>query len=234
MHASFQMAEITRVFRKCPTVMFLQRRVEYFAHQTALTASTHTRHAGHRKQRKTNGEILQIVLARPFHLNIVIPMPSLLRDVEMHQLRTRFTFIHHFSAVSSGFRTDLDNVIRSSNNILVVFYHYDRIPQIPQLLQYVNQPFRVPWMQTDRGLVQHVQGSHQTASQTLRQVDSLTLTSGQGITLPVQGQITQSHVLHKLQTAVDLREQDLCGLPLGLRQFDLPEPLLQLIQRHRT
>ena len=89
-------------------------------------------------------------------------------------------------------------------------------------------------MQPDRGLIQHIQRSDQTAAQGLRQIDALTLTTGKGRALSIQGQITQPHIFHELQPAADLLEQNLGRLLLDIGQLQMREPLVQLVYRHRA
>ena len=79
------------------------------------------------------------------------------------------------------------------------------------------QTLGVARVQTDTRFVQHIERPHQTATQTLSQVDTLTLAARQGRTQAVQGQITQTHILHKLQAVAYLGQQLTRGFLLTLR-----------------
>ena len=98
----------------------------------------------------------------------------------------------------------------------------------------MNQPLCIARMQTDRGLIQHIQRTDQTATQRFRQIDALTLTAGKRGALPVQRQITQSHIFHELQPAADLLKQNLCCLLFDIGQLQMREPFVQLVYRHRA
>ena len=128
MKTAFDMTEITRVLHDNSAIVLLQSRVEHFADQTRLTTAAHTCHHCHHMQRKTNCQILQVVLARTFHLDIVIPMASLGRDVDFEPLRSRFALIHNFSAMTSGGRTDLNHMVRCGYDIRVMLHDNNRIP----------------------------------------------------------------------------------------------------------
>ena len=62
-------------------------------------------------------------------------------------------------------------------------------------------------MQADGRLVQHIAHALQIAAQLRRQPNALRLAPTQGRCAPVQRQITQAHLLQKLQPAPDLRHQ---------------------------
>ena len=109
-------------------------------------------------------DVLQVVLTCPFYLDVVIPMPTLLRDGKVHQLRSRPAFINDLAAVATGIRTDLNDMIRCRDDILIVLHHHNRVAQVAQLTQHMNQALRVPRMQTDGRLVQHIQTADQTAA----------------------------------------------------------------------
>ena len=57
-----------------------------------------------------------------------------------------------------------------------------------------EQPRRVPGVEPDRRLVEHVEGAGEPRAQGAGEVDALGLTSRQGLGLPVQGQVVQPDV----------------------------------------
>ena len=67
------------------------------------------------------------------------------------------------------------------------------------LFQYVDETLRVTWMQADTRFIQHVKGTNQATSQGLSQVDSLSLPTRKSRGHSAQCQVTQAHILHKLQ-----------------------------------
>ena len=78
-------------------------------------------------QRETYRQVLEVVLARPFNLDIIAPMASLCGYLIAELIHPRLAFIDHFAAVSAGIRTDLDDVIRCGDDILVVLHDDNRV-----------------------------------------------------------------------------------------------------------
>ena len=91
-------------------------------------------------------------------------MPSERRYVVVYQFRSRTAFIYHFSAVSSGGWTDLDDVVGGGNDIFVMLHHHDGVTQVAQLPQHMYQPLCIARMQADGWLVQHIERAYQTAA----------------------------------------------------------------------
>ena len=127
LETSADVAEVTCVFGEYAAVMFLEGRVEHFADERTLATTADACYAGHNVQRKTNCQVLEIVLASSFDLDVVIPMSALPGNFVMNEFGSRFAFIDHFSTVSSGVRPDLYDVICSSDDIFVVLDYDDGI-----------------------------------------------------------------------------------------------------------
>jgi hypothetical protein len=63
------------------------------------------------------------------------------------------------------------------HDIAIVFDHQNRIAQIAQIVQDLDQAVRVPAMQSDRWLVEHIKRSHQARAQRCRQLNALRFTA---------------------------------------------------------
>ena len=127
MQTSAQVTEIAGMLRIHTAVMFLQRRVEHLAHQTTLTAAADAGHYRHRKERKTHGEVLEVILTRTLHADIIIPMPPLRRDIIREQLRSRTSLVHHLAAMTTCLRADLNHMVSRRDDIFVMLHDHDRV-----------------------------------------------------------------------------------------------------------
>ncbi len=67
----------------------------------------------------------------------------------------------------------VEDVVRRSHHFRIVLHHQDRVAQIAQLVQDANQPCRVPRVQSDGGLVEHVARAHEARAQAGGQLDAL-------------------------------------------------------------
>jgi len=47
--------------------------------------------------------------------------------------------VYHLSAQSSGFRTDVDDVVGRADDFLVMFHYYHRVAQLLQLAQHLDE-----------------------------------------------------------------------------------------------
>ncbi len=85
------------------------------------------------------------------------------------------TFHHHLATEPAGARPQVDQVIGGANGVLVVLDHDDRVPQVAKLLERTEQPLVVALVQSDAGLVQDVEDTHQAGADLSREADPLGL-----------------------------------------------------------
>jgi hypothetical protein len=86
--------------------------------------------------------------------------------------------------VFAGARTEFEHEVRLPNGRLVVLYHDDGIPVVPQPAQEPEQPVDVPGVEPDRRLVQDIERIDQTCPERVGQPDPLRLAAGQCARLP--------------------------------------------------
>src|SRR5438045_1988046 len=87
-----------------------------------------------------------------------------------------------FAPISSraSARPDVDDVVRRLDRVLVVLDDDDRVPEVAQLEQRVQQPLVVALVQPDRRLVQDVADADQPAADLRREPDPLRLAAREG------------------------------------------------------
>ena len=100
--------------------------------------------------------------------------------------------------------------VRRPHGVLIVLHHDQGVADVPQMLQGFQQLVVVPLMQTDGGLVQNVQHSHEGGTDLSSQPDPLAFAAGQSAGGTSQGQIAQAYIRQKLQPGADFLH-DLLG-----------------------
>ena len=108
------------------------------------------------------------------------------------------------AAVLSGARTEIENAVGGAHHVGIVLHHQDRVSQVAQVVQDLDQPVGVAAVQSDGRLVQHVERSHQTRAQRRRQLNALRFAAGKRRSQPVQRQIFQAHIVQELQALANL------------------------------
>ncbi len=117
------------------------------------------------------------------------------------------TFSHHPPATHPRTGAHVDHMIRPADGVFVVLHHHQGVALVAQLVQGVEQDLVVAWVQADGRLVEHVTYALQVGAKLRRQADALRLAPAEAGGTPVQRQVAQAHLLQKLQTAPDFRQQ---------------------------
>ena len=99
----------------------------------------------------------------------------------------------------AGARAQIENVVGGENRVGIVLDDQQRVAQIAQPFQNLNQPVRVARMQPDGRLVQHVERAHQMRPQRRRQLDALRLAARKRRGQPVERQVVEAHFIEKAQ-----------------------------------
>ena len=123
-------------------------------------------------------------------------------------------------------RPQVQQMIRRAQHIRVVLHHQDRVPQVAQLFENMNQPRRVPRMQPDRRLIQHIQRANKPRAQRSGQLNALRLAAGERRSQPVQRQVLQAHRIQKTQPLPHFFQNRPGNLLLHRRQFQRRKKLL--------
>ena len=164
--------------------------------------------------------------------------PEISRKVAPGERRRRFQdFVvssgcNHLAAAFSGARPQIENAVGGPHHVRIVLNYQNRISQVAQVVQNLDQAVSVATMQADRRLVQHIQSSDQARAQRSRQLNALRFAARKRGGQPVQGQIFQAHINQKLQSLVNLLQKFVGDGGFLLRQLDLGEELRDILDRH--
>ena len=94
---------------------------------------------------------------------------------------------HDVAAVLPRPRADVDHPVSRADGVLVVLHDDQRVAEVPEPDQGLQQPVVVALVQADRRLVEHVQHADQAGADLRGQPDPLRLAAGQGRRRPGPG-----------------------------------------------
>ena len=115
----------------------------------------------------------------------------------------------------AGAGTEVEQLIGIGDHFAVVLDHQQRVAQVAELFQGVEQPPVVAGMQADRRLVEHVEHAAQSAAHLRGQADALHLAAGERRGRPGKREIFQAHVDQELQPVANLADHLAGDLSLG-------------------
>ncbi len=138
----------------------------------------------------------------------------------------RGTAEDHLPPMFSRPRAHIDNIIGGKNGIGIMFDDQDRVPDIPQGFQGLQEPEIVPGVESDTGFIQDIKDPHQMRADLGGQPDTLSFSAGQGGRGPIEGQVIQSYIGQKFQAVIDLFQYSTGDLSLpGVKlQVVKPDP----------
>jgi hypothetical protein len=105
--------------------------------------------------------------------------------------------VHDLATVLPRPRSDVDHEVGGADRLLIVLHDDQRVAEVTQPHEGVYEPAIVPVVQTDGGLVEHVEDTHQPRPDLGRQPDALGLAAGERRRAARQGQIVEPDVKQK-------------------------------------
>ena len=70
-------------------------------------------------------------------------------------------FGHDAASVNSRARTEVNNVIGTTDGFFIMFHHHYRIPKVAQVKQGIEQTLIVPLVKPNGGFIEDVHNAHQ-------------------------------------------------------------------------
>ncbi len=181
-------------------------------------------------ERKGHVDVLQVVLPRTPHdecpgrfapqsRHLDTPAPS---DVVRRQAalglgeRRGWPLERHLPAEVPRARSEIHDVIRRQDRLLVVLDDEDGVTQISKVVEGADQPLVVARMKPDARLIEHVEHPGQLAAELTRQADPLRFAAGEGRSRAVEAQVLEPDVEQELEPAVDFAKRPLRDLTVAL------------------
>ena len=127
-------------------------------------------------------------------------------------------------AVLAGPGPEVQNMVGGADGVGIVLDDEHRVPQIAQRFQNVDQALRIPRVEADRGLVQHVQRAHQVRAERSGELRPLCFPARKRRGQPVEAQVVQPHFIKVTQPL-------LCFLENLAGDFRLRGAQLQRIEK---
>ena len=133
--------------------------------------------------------------------------------------------VDDLAAVLAGARPDVDHPVALADRLLVVLDDDDRVAEVAQPCQRVDEPPVVALVQADRGFVEHVQRADETGADLAGEADALGLAAGQRAGRPRQREVVEADVEEEPEPGVDLLGDPLGDHPVALGQLERGEEL---------
>ena len=217
-----------------------ENHIEDVVDQRRLARSRNPGDRNEIAQREADVDVMQVVLTCPNHGDLAPVLRAstggdgnLAATGEIgagdglsvgQQVRDR-AGVDDIAAVLPRTRTDVDDPVGGRNGVLVVLDDDDRVAQVAQSGQGLDQPVVVALVEADRRLVQDVENSDQPGADLCCQPDTLRLTTRQGAGRTVKRKIVQTHIEQKAQASLDLLDDPLGDLTLTGGEVDLGQEL---------
>lgn len=102
--------------------------------------------------------------------------------------------------------SDIDDIVRFSHDIFIMFDDDDGIPDEGEALEIGDEHIIIPWMETDRGFIEDIDDPFEASSDLCGESDTLRLSSREGIRTTSEGDIVESDTREKFETFTDILE----------------------------
>ena len=135
------------------------------------------------------------------------------------------------AAVLARAGADVDDPVGGADRVLVVFDNDERVTEVPQPEQGVQELLVVALVQADARLVEHVEHADQARADLGGEPDPLRLPACQGRGGTVQRQVVEAHVEEEAKAGVDLLEYEPGDRHVTLGQFQVQQVLRELADR---
>ena len=203
-----------------------QRLIENLVHQGRLSRSADARHSGQQPQRDRNVHSLEIVgvgspdddLALPSRAPVgrdgdrALPPQVEAREggVAVLLQLVRRALEHHVAAMLACSGSQVDHVIGRSNRLLVMLDNNDRVLQVAEARQRIEEAPVVALVQADRRLIEHVEDTGQAGADLCREADSLPLSARQRGRAPREREVPNADIVQEMEPILDLAQDAAC------------------------
>ena len=124
-----------------------------------------------------------------------------------------------FTAMASCAGTDVDEIVGIEHGFFVVFHHNDRVANVAQFLERLDEALVIALMQADAGLVQNIQNTCQLRADLCGQSDALRFAARQGSRWTIHIEIVDADVEEEMHALVDFTQDFLGDVVLALGEF---------------
>ena len=172
-----------------------QGSVQNVVDEGGLTRAGHAGHRGEHAQREGHGHVLEVVFAGAAHGQLTLLVHGsagcghLNAAAASHvvagnglgvlQQLLKAAGVHDFATMLAGTGSYVHNPVGFAHGVFVVLNHDKRVAHIAQLGQGFDEAAVIALVQTNRGLVEHVEHADQAGTNLSCEADALRLTAGE-------------------------------------------------------
>ena len=202
-----------------PLQIHRQPLVERVGDERALARSRNTGDADEGAERERDRDVAQVVLARAAQHQRTCRCPGRrcagirsprrpLRILAGDRSvcpgnRRHVAFGDDVATVLAGAGPDIDDPVGRAHHVFVVLDDDQRIADVAQALQRLDQSRIVALMQTDARLVEDVEHTHQARADLGREPDALGFAAGKGVGRSFQRQVVESDIDQEAEPLAD-------------------------------
>lgn len=92
----------------------------------------------------------------------------------------------------------VDDVIRVSDGLFIMFHDDEGVTQVTEALQGLDEFFVISLVETDRGFIKDVEDTHEIGADLCRETYALGFPTGQGPRVAGECQVVQADVVQEL------------------------------------
>src|SRR5271157_1363715 len=128
-------------------------------------------------------------------------------------------------------RSEIDHVISGADRLLVVFHHHDRVPDVAQANEGIEQTPIVTLVQTDRRLVEDVNHPCELATHLRSQPNALRFAAGERGSGTLEREVRQADGREEIEAAADLFQELGCDFTCRALEREFGEELARALDR---
>ena len=172
-----------------------QGGVQNVVDEGRFTRAGHTGHRGEHAQREGHGHVLEVVFAGAAHGQLAFLVHGAAgcghlnaaaashvvagNGLGVLQQLLKAAGVHDFAAVLAGAGPHIHDPVGFAHGVFVVLNHDKRVAHIAQLSEGFDEAAVIALVQTDGGLVEHVEHADQAGTDLGCEADALRLTAGE-------------------------------------------------------
>ena len=129
--------------------------------------------------------------------------------------------------MNAGAGADIHNMVGGADRFFVMFHDNDRIAEIAQALQGLEEAGVVALVETDGRLVQYIKNAGQTGADLRGKADALAFAAGEGAGFARQGEIVEADIVEEVQPVADFLQHPRGDVHFLLRKTSFQAPVNQ-------
>ena len=172
-----------------------QGGVQNVVDKGGFTRAGHTGHRGEHAQREGHGHVLEVVFAGAAHGQLAVLVHGAAgcghlnaaaashvvagNGLGVLQQLLKAAGVYDFAAVLAGAGSYVHDPVGFAHGVFVMLNHNERVAHVAQLSQGFDEAAVIALVQTDGGLVEHVEHANQAGTNLGCEADALRLTAGE-------------------------------------------------------